>query len=180
MGIELRTPLDWFTKSPFPAFHPIKKELQKKLKNAPKQALTLSELPAGDQLLIGQIQDITRQLNVNNITRTATYGAYYRRHPEIEWAFLGHMVSRNGGWNMTDLRGEPHSRLLSDTERNLYFQFLERGNWLIFQDAYPQIYCMRKACGEMQTCFICCPIFMYPPIWKSCGIISGRAVTAIC
>lgn len=48
------------------------------------------------------------------------------------------MVSRNGGWNMTDLRGELLSRLLSEEEKISFFSFLERGNWLIFQDAYPQ------------------------------------------
>jgi hypothetical protein len=48
------------------------------------------------------------------------------------------MVSRNGGWNLTDLKGDFLTRLLSKKERNTFFDFLERGNWLIFQDAYPQ------------------------------------------
>ena len=39
---------------------------------------------------------------------------------------------------MTDLKGDFLSRLLTKKERNAYFTFLERGNWLIFQDAYPQ------------------------------------------
>lgn len=44
------------------------------------------------------------------------YYDYYLRYPEIHWAFLGHMVSRNGGWNMTDLKGDLLSRLLSEKE----------------------------------------------------------------
>ena len=48
------------------------------------------------------------------------------------------MVSRNGGWNMTDLKGGFLSRLFSKDEQSSFFMFLERGNWLIFQDAYPQ------------------------------------------
>jgi len=48
------------------------------------------------------------------------------------------MVSRNGGWNMTDLKGGFLSRLFSNKEQKSFFLFLERGNWLIFQDAYPQ------------------------------------------
>ena len=39
---------------------------------------------------------------------------------------------------MTDLKGDFLTRLLTKKERNAYFTFLERGNWLIFQDAYPQ------------------------------------------
>lgn len=66
------------------------------------------------------------------------YFDFYQKHPEIHWAFLGHMVSRNGGWNMTDLKGDLLTRLLTNKERDAYFTFLERGNWLIFQDAYPQ------------------------------------------
>src|SRR5699024_7697380 len=92
-----------------------------------------------DQILIRQIKESTRQLNLNNVTRTTAYFDYYRKHPEIHWALLGHMVSRNGGWNMTDLKGELLSKLLSEAEQKDYFLFLERGNWLIFQDVYPQL-----------------------------------------
>lgn len=40
---------------------------------------------------------------------------------------------------MTDLKGELLTRLLDQKERNSFFMFLERANWLIFQDAYPQL-----------------------------------------
>jgi hypothetical protein len=88
--------------------------------------------------LLERIKSDTREHNLNNVTRTKAYFGFYQKHPEIHWAFLGHMVSRNGGWNMTDLKGDLLTRLLTKKERNAYFTFLERGNWLIFQDAYPQ------------------------------------------
>lgn len=88
--------------------------------------------------IINRIQAETKRWNRNNLTRTKAYLDFYKNHPEIQWAFLGHMVSRNGGWNMTDLQGEFLTVLLSSKERHQFFSFLERGNWLIFQDAYPQ------------------------------------------
>lgn len=91
-----------------------------------------------DQGLLAKIRKNTMELNQNNVTRTKAYLNVYLKHPEIHWAFLGHMVSRNGGWNMTDLKGDFLTRLLTRKERNAFFNFLERGNWLIFQDAYPQ------------------------------------------
>jgi hypothetical protein len=98
-------------------------------------AIKLSKEEKG---LLEQIKSDTKEHNLNNVTRTMAYLNVYQQHPEIHWAFLGHMVSRNGGWNMTDLKGDLLTRLLTKKERNSYFTFLERGNWLIFQDAYPQ------------------------------------------
>ncbi|MEH7123186.1 DUF2515 domain-containing protein [Bacillus sp. JJ1773] len=112
----------------------IKKDLKKK--NGTLNFKT--ELSPEEKSLIQKINDRTRLLNKNNITRTKAYLDFYNRFPEIHWAFLGHMVSRNGGWNMTDLKGSFLKRLLSRKEADSFFSFLERGNWLIFQDAYPQ------------------------------------------
>lgn len=95
-------------------------------------------LPQTDQQLLQSIRFRTSQLNVNNLTRTKAYLDFYLAHPEIHWAFLGHMVSRNGGWNMTDLQGEFLTRLMNEQSKQDFFSFLERGNWLIFHDAYPQ------------------------------------------
>jgi hypothetical protein len=88
--------------------------------------------------LVKKIETKTLELNRNNLTRTKAYLDFYLLHQEIQWAFLGHMVSRNGGWNMTDLKGDFISKLLDKQSREDFFSFLERGNWLIFQDAYPQ------------------------------------------
>ncbi|WP_459499959.1 DUF2515 domain-containing protein [Bacillus sp. C1] len=115
----------------------IKNELKKKSKNNSashkKETLTIEE-----KMLISNIKVQTKQLNQNNITRTRAYYQFYLRYPEIHWALLGHMVSRNGGWNMTDLKGDLYTRLLSEKDQDIFFSFLERGNWLIFQDVYPQ------------------------------------------
>lgn len=42
---------------------------------------------------------------------------------EIHWALLGHMVSRNGGWNMTDLKGDLYTRILSEKDQFIFFSF---------------------------------------------------------
>lgn len=164
MGFELLNLLnlphlmDWLKKSPVPSILQIKKELKKKIKQTNKLP-DLSELPEKDRLLIGHIQEQTERLNLNNITRTMAYYEFYMRHPEVEWAFLGHMVSRNGGWNMTDLRGDLLSRLLSETEQHDFFQFLERGNWLIFQDAYPQFLLYEESLRRAVSLFYLLPYF---------------------
>jgi hypothetical protein len=93
------------------------------------------------------------------VTRTKAYLDFYRIHPEIQWAFLGHMVSRNGGWNMTDLKGEFLARMLTEKERNSYFSFLERGNWLIFQDAYPQFLLYEESLKSGKNLFHLLPHF---------------------
>ncbi|WP_163529507.1 DUF2515 domain-containing protein [Halobacillus ihumii] len=97
------------------------------------------ELTIEEEELIQKIRTATRKHNRNNVTRTQAYFDFYQKHPEIHWALLAHMVSRNAGWNMTDLKGEYLPFLLSRKEQTDFFSFLERGNWLIFQDAYPQL-----------------------------------------
>lgn len=107
-------------------------------KSKADNTLSITALSKEEIKLIERINKQTEVLNRNNLTRTRAYLDFYRSHPEIHWAFLGHMVSRNGGWNMTDLKGEFLSLLLTGKEQASFFSFLERGNWLIFQDAYPQ------------------------------------------
>jgi hypothetical protein len=104
-----------------------------------------------------QIRIKTKERNLNNVTRTKAYLDFYRLFPQIHWAFLGHMVSRNGGWNMTDLRGELLSRLLNEQTKNDFFMFLERGNWLIFQDAYPQFLLYEESMKRNQKLFYLLP-----------------------
>lgn len=115
--------------------------------------LLLNSLTTEEKTLLEKIKNETRELNENNVTRTKAYFDFYQNHPTIHWAFLGHMVSRNGGWNMTDLKGDLLTRLLSRSERNDYFTFLERGNWLIFQDAYPQFLLYRESLQRNQPLF---------------------------
>ncbi|MCA1009579.1 DUF2515 domain-containing protein [Halobacillus halophilus] len=112
----------------------LKLELKNKLKEEP-----ISNLSKEERKLIQSIRDKTKIRNKNNVTRTTAYLEYFKLHPEIHWCLLAHLVSRNAGWNMTDLKGEFLIRLLTPKEQNDFFLFLERGNWLIFQDAYPQL-----------------------------------------
>lgn len=114
----------------------LKKDLKKVLTK--KTLASVESLSKEESRLLDHIREQTDRLNLNNVTRTNAYLEMYEQYPELQWAFLGHMVSRNGGWNMTDLQGDQLSRLMNETKRNQFFDFLERGNWLIFQDVFPQ------------------------------------------
>lgn len=92
-----------------------------------------------EQLCINRIINETQSNNVDNILRTKAYLLFFQKYPEISWAFLASMVSRNGGWNMCDLEGRWFPQVLPDKFRNLLFLTYERANWLIFHDAYPQL-----------------------------------------
>ena len=82
------------------------------------------KLTKEEQLIINKIKIQTEQLNKNNVTRTRAYYQFYIQYPEIHWALLGHMVSRNGGcWNMTDLKGDLYTRILSEKDRFIFFLF---------------------------------------------------------
>ncbi|MGZ9586172.1 DUF2515 family protein [Paenibacillus marinisediminis] len=132
----------------------IRKELKKKLKHSPSVS---NKLTFSEQELLNKISRMTQEHNLNNVTRTKAYLEFYLRHPEIHWAFLGHMVSRNGGWNMTDLRGEFLTKLLSRKEQESFFHFLERGNWLIFQDIYPQFLLYSESLKQNRPMFYLLP-----------------------
>lgn len=81
----------------------------------------------------------TNKQNIDNITRTKAYFHFFQQYPEISWAFLASMVSRNGGWNMCDLEGKWFPIVLPVNMRNRLFFTYERANWLIFHDAFPQL-----------------------------------------
>ncbi|MCU9613675.1 DUF2515 domain-containing protein [Caldibacillus lycopersici] len=81
----------------------------------------------------------TKKGNMDNITRTEFYEKFYFQHPDILWSLLASFVSRNAGWNMCDLEGEWFPKVLSKDFRNQLFSTYERANWLIFNDAYPQL-----------------------------------------
>ncbi|MBS4189546.1 DUF2515 domain-containing protein [Bacillus sp. FJAT-49705] len=125
-------------------------KIKKELKRKTRPSSLKTKLSHEEERFVHQIKYRTSQLNINNVTRTKAYLDFYLHHPEVHWAFLGHMVSRNGGWNMTDLKGGMLSRLLSRKEKISFFSFLERGNWLIFQDAFPQFMLYEESlnCGK--------------------------------
>lgn len=136
----------------------IKNELMKKCENKQLPVKTW-KLTEEERVLIHQINDQTRKHNKNNVTRTQAYYRFYLRYPEIQWALLGHMVSRNGGWNMTDLKGELYTRLLSEKDQLTFFSFLERGNWLIFQDVFPQFLLYEQSIKKEKNLFYLLPFF---------------------
>ncbi|WP_010095844.1 DUF2515 family protein [Ornithinibacillus scapharcae] len=81
----------------------------------------------------------TNKHNIDNISRTIAYQQFYLKYPEIKWALLASVVSRNAGWNMTDLHLPAYKNMLGEAERKQLFMTYERANWLIFSDAYPQL-----------------------------------------
>jgi hypothetical protein len=87
------------------------------------------------------------------------YLYFYNKYPEIYWSFLAHKVSRNAGWNMTDLKGDLLTRLLNEKEQKNIFGFLERANWLIFQDAYPQLLLYKESKNRGKNLFYLLPQF---------------------
>ncbi|MFN7252252.1 MAG: DUF2515 family protein [Anaerobacillus sp.] len=89
--------------------------------------------------IIKIIKKQTEKGNLDNISRTVFYEHFYLRNKEIIWAYLASFVSRNAGWNMTDLEGEIFSELIPKDYRDVLFLTYERANWLIFSDAYPQL-----------------------------------------
>ncbi|MGR5964286.1 DUF2515 family protein [Bacillus cereus] len=99
----------------------VKNELKQKSKLIPSD--TMYKLTKEEQLIINKIKIQTEQLNKNNVTRTRAYYQFYIQYPEIHWALLGHMVSRNGGWNMTDLKGDLYTRILSEKDQFIFFLF---------------------------------------------------------
>lgn len=124
-----------------------------------------------DRELVAEIRRLTNRANRNNLTRTRAYLAFFQKHPEVHWALLAHLVSRNGGWNMTDLKGEWLPRVMEPKQIEDYFWFLERCNWLIFHDAYAQLllYEQMKTTGQDMTPLLShlgVSAFM-APIWKS-------------
>lgn len=96
-------------------------------------------VPNKEKKLIESIKRNTQKGNVDNISRTVFYDQFYLRHKEIVWGYLASFVSRNAGWNMTDLEGEIFTSLIPKGYREILFLTYERANWLIFSDAYPQL-----------------------------------------
>lgn len=83
--------------------------------------------------------------NADNVTRTESYlelYAYTRAHPpDLPWVLMAHLVSRNGGYMMTDVAQALARRdsLFSRRALESLFLFLERANTLIFYDAWHHV-----------------------------------------
>ncbi|MBQ4901939.1 DUF2515 family protein [Paenibacillus sp. Marseille-P2973] len=135
-----------------------------------------------DRELAEEIALATGRAGASNITRTEAYLACYQAYPELHWAFLAHMVSRNAGWNMTDLRGRL-ADLLDESEKKAYYRFLERSNALIFQDAYPQLLLYIKSRELGSSRFHLLPYFhvseFMRPFWERFWIDRGSALLTV-
>lgn len=92
-----------------------------------------------DDKLLQTIKEKVQKGNLHNISRTVFYEQFYSDNKEIIWGYLASGVSRNAGWNMTDLEGELIKNLLPKAHRELLYLTYERANWLIFSDAFPQL-----------------------------------------
>ncbi|TLS35874.1 DUF2515 domain-containing protein [Pseudalkalibacillus caeni] len=114
---------------------------------------SLNSYSKRERAIIQAIIAQTERGNVDNISRTAYYQAFYKRNPEIMWAFLASMVSRNAGWSMTDLQGKWFPRILPPEKRQQLFFTYERANWLIFSDAFPQLLLYEKSKHDKKGLF---------------------------
>jgi hypothetical protein len=115
-------------------------QLYKQMKLQPAPEIYFPE----DYSLYREISNAINEGNVNNLTRTSSYLDLFKKHPELHWSFLAHMVSRNAGYHMTDIRSHLLSHVLNDKEQQTLFSFLERCNAAIFDDAYPQLLLYEK------------------------------------
>lgn len=138
----------------------------------------------GELALVGKLREETRTANRNNITRTAAYLELYAQHPELHWALLAHMVSRNGGYSMTDLKGGLLPRLLPEDDRRAIFGFLERCNGLIFHDAYPQLLLYRESRLQGKPLFHLLPLLdvsrFMRPVWERFWEKPDPAALTVC
>ncbi|TKI80501.1 DUF2515 domain-containing protein, partial [Bacillus wiedmannii] len=92
-----------------------------------------------EKTIVYNIKRKIEMANMDNISRTQSYQEYYVRNSEIRWAFLASMVSRNAGWNMTDLKGRYYATVLPQKVKKHLFLTYEEANWIIFLDAFPQL-----------------------------------------
>lgn len=134
----------------------------------PANAWPLSDSDAS--LLCAEIRQITAAANTNNITRTEAYMVIFADHPELHWALLAHLVSRNGGWHMTDLAGEWLPEVLERTQIEHIFTMLEACNSFIFGDAYPQLLLYAESKRRQIPLFLLLPEFgvsaFMRPFWE--------------
>lgn len=160
------------------------RQIENNLRRSAKQRLKEDvNYSSADLKLAGEIAEATSKAGISNITRTKAYLDIYHACPELHWAFLAHMVSRNAGYNMTDLRGSRSAELIEEENIRWCYRFLERSNALIFQDAYPQLllYLRSRELGSSQ--FHLLPYFhvseFMRPFWDQFWIDRGSALLTV-
>jgi hypothetical protein len=121
--------------------------------------IMMHHLSEEEKKSMSQILIETNKNNIDNISRTTAYFTYFKKNPDITWAFLASMVSRNGGWNMCDLEGSIFPHLLEMKTRKQLFLTYERANWLIFQDVFPQLLIYQYSMEKKRPMFHLLPHF---------------------
>jgi hypothetical protein len=136
-----------------------------------------------DRVIVQTIRETVLEANRSNITRTKAYYDCYLAFPELHWSFLAHMVSRNAGWSMTDLKGGLLSDVVTDQFRQDIYQMLERSNALIFLDAYPQLLLYMHSRKLGRSLFHLLPEFRVSsfmrPFWERFWIERDSALLAV-
>jgi len=81
--------------------------------------------------------------NQDNVSRTESYLELYalcRAYGvELPWVLMAHLVSRNAGYLMTDLALDRAASFFTREALDELFLFLERANFLIFDDAWSHV-----------------------------------------
>jgi len=163
---EERMALDWNEA----AVNAVKAEVEDLLRRKPAHGGIAEPWTDAELKLAEDITSATRQAESSNITRTEAYWKFYEQYPEVHWAFLAHMVSRNAGWWMTDLKGSRLQSVLDEEGRQSFYRFFERSNALIFQDAFPQLLLYAKSRETGRSLFHLLPHFhvsrFMQPFWE--------------
>jgi len=184
--IKTRRPLAWRES----AAHSIRDQLKRLLGDRNRVrtgAFGKEEAPAPlspeDREIVQSIREAALEASRSNITRTKAYYDCYREYPELHWSFLAHMVSRNAGWNMTDLKGGLFSDVVPPQLQEDIYQMLERSNALIFLDAYPQLMLYARSRKLGRSLFYLLPEFRVSafmrPFWERFWIERDSALLAV-
>lgn len=184
---EERVDLSWDEVAAKSVSNEIEDLIRRGLSLRKKEELTVSEDPStlsqDDLILFNEIADITQRNNVSNLSRTSAYLECYNAYPELHWALLAHLVSRNAGWNMTDLKGGQLGNMLSEEDKQATYRLLERSNALIFQDAYPQLLLYMKSRELSTSLFHLLPYFHVSrfmiPFWNRFWLERNSSLLAV-
>ncbi|AZK46251.1 DUF2515 family protein [Paenibacillus lentus] len=177
---EERLPLHWNEASARTVSNEVEELLRR---GAAYRTQEDEEFTRSDRKIAEDILTATSRAGVSNISRTAAYLSCYEAFPELHWAFLAHVVSRNAGWNMTDLRGSRMADALNEEGKRNVYRFLERSNALIFQDAYPQLLLYQKSRELGASQFHLLRYFSVSrfmrPFWERFWIDKGSALLTV-
>lgn len=180
---EDRNQLDWSETAARYVRSRVEEELRRSNVTRPTIGAITGRLTDADCHLVEEILERTKAAGRSNITRTEAYLEVYQAYPELHWALLAHLVSRNAGWNMSDLQGEQADPFLTEADKTHIYRLLERSNALIFQDAYPQLLLYIKSRELGRSYFHLLSSFdvsrFMVPFWERFWIDRGSALLSV-